>query len=155
MVYATRRERVDSSSSDDDCGHHSSADLRATALPEEQAVKERGLQARPGPSIERLSKMRRRRRGEYRLRKVSPPVVTLTIRYRDELWWARQRKDVDAQSSNVVASNMESAGADRNVKLESGATLKREPGETARAPDGKRRQLSMASHVHEIVVVSD
>ena len=74
LVYATRRERVESSSSSDDGGHRSEKSIASCALPEEQAVKEHGVQARPGSSIERLSKMRRRRRGEYRYCKVTPEV---------------------------------------------------------------------------------
>ena len=45
-VFATRRVRVDDSSSDDEQGHSSSGAITATHLPEKQAVKEYGVQAR-------------------------------------------------------------------------------------------------------------
>ena len=41
-VYATRRVRVDDSSSDDEYGHRSSSAITATRLPEKQAAKEYG-----------------------------------------------------------------------------------------------------------------
>ena len=45
-IFATRRVRVDDSSSDDEQGHSSSGAITATHLPEKQAVKEYGVQAR-------------------------------------------------------------------------------------------------------------
>ena len=113
-VFATRRVRVEDSSSDDEQGHSSSGAITATRLPEKQAVKEYGVQARAGGPVERVPRYRRRRRGEWRLEKVKPAVATVRtslyppvsrwlsispftvlwrsqvrVRYRDEMWWSR------------------------------------------------------------------
>jgi hypothetical protein len=84
--------RLDSSSSDSDDGkrRRSSASLGVRALPEKQAIKELGVQARAGGQIERLPAYRRRRRGDYRLEKVKPEVATLTLRYRNSFWFERR-----------------------------------------------------------------
>ena len=60
-VFATRRVRVEDSSSDDEQGHSSSGAITATRLPEKQAVKEYGVQARAGGPVERVPRYRRRR----------------------------------------------------------------------------------------------
>ena len=172
------------------------------------------MQARPGSTIERLSKMRRRRRGEYRLCKVTPEVLsgpcgllrpspspppaaarrwrkalacgarapcdakadrplvrrcpqvsTLVLHYRDELWWARQRQlnGAAAAANTGVEAPRASASTSSDgvaVKSEPGMpklnTVKREAGETGRAPDGKRRKLASAPQgEQEVVVLSD
>eukprot|EP00966_Prymnesium_polylepis_P289923 6696723-Prymnesium_polylepis.1 len=167
LVYATRRERVESSSSSDDYGgHRSEKSISSTALPEELAVKELGVQARPGSSIERISRMGKRRRGETRLVKVSPEVSTLVIHYRDELWWARQRQlggggAAEAAGGGGASSSAADSSSDVKVKSEPGGmpklnTVKREAGETGRAPDGKRRMLATAPQGGaDVVVLSD
>ena len=53
--------RVEDSSSDDEQGHSSSGAITATRLPEKQAVKEYGVQARAGGPVERVPRYRRRR----------------------------------------------------------------------------------------------
>ena len=161
LIFATRRVRVDSSSSDDDAPSRRSDDLAARALPEKQAVKEFGVQARAGGAVERLSKYHRRR-GDYRYEKVRPEVATLVLAYRDDFWWsreklgeyaatggdARQPPDVKPELPWGVPSPAAAARA-------AASTIKREAGETGRAPDGKRRRLASAAEADEVIVLSD
>ncbi|KAL1527693.1 hypothetical protein AB1Y20_009079 [Prymnesium parvum] len=163
LVYATRKERVESSSSsEEEGGHRSSRKIGSRALPEEQAVKELGVQARPGASIEHIKTVRGRRRGEYRLCKVVPEVSTLVLHYRGELWWARHRHEINAargQSTQLggSSSNLEvkpEVGADHQT-IPSQQAAAREVGETGRAPDGKRRKLATAPQGVELIELSD
>jgi len=188
-IFATRRVRLESSSSDDGAGFRdSAAAIGARALPEKVAIKEYGVQARPGGAVEELPRYRRRRRGEYRLEKIKPEVLTLRLLYRGSFWFARN----DGASSRAATSSATKAAgsstsrhssvASTAVKREgepkkpdSGASsvpawyeqkaakplARRAPGETARAPDGKRRKLarpdgsSILNDEPEVVVLSD
>ena len=174
-VFATRRVRVDDSSSDDEQGHSSSGAITATRLPEKQAVKEFGVQARAGGPVERVPRYRRRRRGEWRLEKVKPAVATVSVCYRDEMWWSRNGLlDADAppkprRDRTVSAASNATAGEGGQVRVkaegEGGATaaavvapsvkMERRAGEAPRAPDGKRRKLAVASEADEVIVLSD
>ena len=94
------------------------------------------------------------------------------LHYRDELWWARQRQlaggaggvGAGAAAAAATAAGAGAAGSgssDTVVKSEPGVmpklnTVKREAGETGRAPDGKRRKLASApQHEQDVVVLSD
>jgi len=101
-IFATRHVRLEESSSDDDDpARRSSAHISARALPEKAAVKEFGVQARAGGAIEQIPRYRRRRRGDYRLEKVTPEVATIQLLYRDSFWFAR---NVDLPLSSQVAA---------------------------------------------------
>ena len=170
-IFATRRVRVTSSDSDSDDGRHrrSSASLGVQALPEKQAVKELGLQSRAGGAIERLSSSSRRHRGDYRLEKVKPAIVTLRLLYRDTFWFERHLPSVPAATAASSASSSAAATTSKRdpdenptdgawwaqsarapeepvetaeAKHWGGARpiAIRAPGETARGPDGKRRR---------------
>ena len=170
-IFATRRVRVTSSDSDSDDGRHrrSSASLGVQALPEKQAVKELGLQSRAGGAIERLSSSSRRHRGDYRLEKVKPAIVTLRLLYRDTFWFERHLPSVPAATAASSASSSAAATTskrDPDERPTDGAWWAqsarapeepvetaeakhwggarpiaiRAPGETARGPDGKRRR---------------
>ena len=67
-VFATRRVRVEDSSSDEEQGHSSSGAITATRLPEKQAVKEYGVQARAST----LTRTRTRARARARTPSPSP-----------------------------------------------------------------------------------
>ena len=143
-IFATRRVRVDSSDSDSDDGKHrrSSASLGVQALPEKQAVKELGLQSRAGGAIERLTSTSRRHRGDYRLEKVKPAIVTLRLLYRDTFWFERHLPPVSAATAASSASSSTAATTAPSVGV---VTSKRDPDEkptdgawwaqSARAPE--------------------
>lgn len=152
LVFATRQVRADESSSDEEAGHKSSAAIGVRALPEKAAVKEFGVQARPGSCVERIQRRRGHRRGEYRLEKVCPEVATLSLFYRDDFWWQRQRAARQASAaSHRASSNSNCAPAPESAP----SKIKREPGETGRGLDGKRRKRAVASAEDEVIEVSD
>ena len=151
-IFATRRVRVTSSDSDSDDGRHrrSSASLGVQALPEKQAVKELGLQSRAGGAIERLSSSSRRHRGDYRLEKVKPAIVTLRLLYRDTFWFERHLPSVPAATAASSASSSAAAPPRRLLapptpSSAAATTSKRDPAEkptdgawwaqSARAPE--------------------
>ena len=88
----------------------------------------------------------------------------MTLKYRDELWWARQRKVSDEAASEASAARW-TAGAAQAGPSGADLVLKPDPdhakpsqratGETGRAPDGKRRKLAVASRVDEVIELSD
>jgi len=174
-VFATRRVRLDSSSSDDDERNtRSSAGLGVRPLPEKVAIKEHGVQARAGGQIESVPRYRRRRRGDYRLEKTEE-VVTLRLLYRDSFWFARNdiaseiapavgpaphsqgrsqapapmpsRSDVKCESGRKVQAS--GGGADQLWPMSAKVSARRVPGET-RAPDGKRRRGRLPAEVIEL-----
>mmetsp|Transcript_59158 Transcript_59158/g.135681 ORF Transcript_59158/g.135681 Transcript_59158/m.135681 type:complete len:265 (-) Transcript_59158:184-978(-) len=152
LIFATRRVRVDESSSDEEAGHKSSAAIGVRALPEKAAIKELGVQARPGSCVERIQRRRGHRRGEYRLEKVCPEVATLSLFYRDDFWWQRRRAARETSTANPRAtSSSKSAPAPEPAPLK----VKREPGETGRGLDGKRRKRAAASANDEVIELSD
>jgi len=168
LIYATRRVRVDNSSSDEEAGHYSSNTIAVRALPEKAAIKELGVQARAGSRLESLPHYRRRRRGDYRLEKVTPHIAKLHVYYRDDFWWERRKpaqpardsasgsaagsKKAGSSNSGGICLNSFSAGNEVTIKSEH---IKREPGESTQAPDGKRRKLAHAGGTVEVIELSD
>lgn len=169
-VFATRRVQLDASSSEDESPARGrrGPELGVRALPEKQAVKELGVQARAGGSIETLPRHRRHRRGEYRYEKVKPEVATLSLRYRDSFWFAQHEPEPAAElrgegDASVKPEPAASAPAlaDDVVGPSARPLLRRIPGETARAPDGRRRKLAKleptadGSSAAEVIELSD
>ena len=145
-IFATRHVRLEESSSDhdDDPARRSSAHISARALPEKAAVKEFGVQARAGGAIEQIPRYRRRRRGDYRLEKVTPEVATMQLLYRDSFWFAR---NVDVPLSSQVAACSSTPAACASAPAASARTASEPAAPMAPAPTAARASsLSIAMH---------
>ena len=102
------------------------------------------MQARAGGAIEQIPRYRRRRRGDYRLEKVTPEVATIQLLYRDSFWFAR---NVDVPLSSQVAACSSTPAACASAPAASARTASEPAAPMAPAPTAAHASsLSIALH---------